>query len=113
MSIGTLTDFYRCTTESTLSRFIMAWYGNCSAQDCKKLQEVVCTAQTITEAKVPSMDSIYISCCHGRAAKFIKDPTYPSNALLQPLPSGRRLRNLNTCTSRFKNSFFPAIIRLM
>eukprot|EP00061_Rhincodon_typus_P005626 g25379.t1 len=43
MSVRTLTIFYRCTIESTLSGSIMAWYSNCSAQDRKKLQKVVCT----------------------------------------------------------------------
>eukprot|EP00061_Rhincodon_typus_P010365 g34600.t1 len=51
----------------------IAWYGNCSAQDHKKLQEVVCTAQTIMAANFPSMDSIHTTCCHRKAAKF-KDP---------------------------------------
>eukprot|EP00061_Rhincodon_typus_P001717 g15549.t1 len=60
MSIRSLTNFYRCTIESILSGRIMAWYGNCSAQDPKKLQKMVCTAQTITEANLPSMDSIYM-----------------------------------------------------
>eukprot|EP00061_Rhincodon_typus_P008258 g30708.t1 len=61
MSIRSLINFYRCTIESLLSRCIMAWYGNCSAQDCEKLQKGVCTAQTITEANLPSMDSIYMA----------------------------------------------------
>eukprot|EP00061_Rhincodon_typus_P003472 g20179.t1 len=113
MPIRTLTNFYRCTVESILSGCIMVWYGNCFAWDSKKLQNVVCTAQTITEANLPSMDSIFMTCCHGKAANIIKDPSHPSNDLLQPLPSGRKYRSLNTCTSRFKNSFFPAIIRLM
>eukprot|EP00061_Rhincodon_typus_P004334 g22326.t1 len=52
MSIRSLTKFYRCTTESILSGCIMAWYGNCFGQDRKKLQKVVCTAQTITEANL-------------------------------------------------------------
>eukprot|EP00061_Rhincodon_typus_P001341 g14509.t1 len=39
MSIRTLTSFYRCTTESILFGCITAWYGNCSAQDGKKLQK--------------------------------------------------------------------------
>eukprot|EP00061_Rhincodon_typus_P000490 g11877.t1 len=43
MSIRPLTNFYRCTIESKLSGCIMAWYGNCSAQDREKLQKVVCT----------------------------------------------------------------------
>eukprot|EP00061_Rhincodon_typus_P015283 g42874.t1 len=48
MSIRTLTNFYRYTIESILSGRIMAWYGNCSAQDRKKLQRIVNVAQSIT-----------------------------------------------------------------
>eukprot|EP00061_Rhincodon_typus_P017130 g45689.t1 len=59
MSTRSLTNFYRCTTES-----IMAWYSNCSAQDHKKLQEVMCTAQTIMKANLPSMNSIHTMACH-------------------------------------------------
>eukprot|EP00061_Rhincodon_typus_P008022 g30257.t1 len=44
-------------------RCILAWYGSCSAQDHKKLQKVVCTAQTITGAHLPSMDSTYMTRC--------------------------------------------------
>eukprot|EP00061_Rhincodon_typus_P012486 g38249.t1 len=44
---------------------------------CKKLQKVVCTAQTITEANLPSMDSIYVARCHGKAVNIIKDPLHP------------------------------------
>jgi hypothetical protein len=45
--ISTLPDtldpllFYRCTIESMLSGCITAWYGNCSAHNCKALQRVV------------------------------------------------------------------------
>eukprot|EP00061_Rhincodon_typus_P009991 g33918.t1 len=86
--------------------------GGSGNLDLKKLQKVVCIALTITEANLPSMDSIYTARCHGRAANTIKDPSHPSYALLQPLALGRRYRSLNTFTSRFKDSFFPAIIRL-
>eukprot|EP00061_Rhincodon_typus_P005943 g26068.t1 len=56
---------------------ILSWYGNCSAQDSKKLQMVVCTAQNITEANLPSMNSIYMAYCHRKAANIIKDPSHP------------------------------------
>eukprot|EP00061_Rhincodon_typus_P015767 g43630.t1 len=59
MSMRSLTNFCRGTIESILPGCIKAWYGNCSAQDRKNLLTVVCTAQTITEANLPSMDSIY------------------------------------------------------
>eukprot|EP00061_Rhincodon_typus_P012001 g37422.t1 len=46
--------------------------------ECKKLLKVVvCTAPTITEANLPSMDSIYMARCCGKAANIIKDPFYP------------------------------------
>eukprot|EP00061_Rhincodon_typus_P010187 g34280.t1 len=111
--ISTLVNFYRLTIEGVLSGCITAWYGNCSGQVRKKIQKVVCTAQTITEVNLPSMDSIYTAHCHGKAANIIKDSLHPSNDLLQPLPSGRRYRSLNRHTSRFRNSFFLAVIRLI
>eukprot|EP00061_Rhincodon_typus_P002844 g18633.t1 len=77
MPIRSLTNSYRCIMESILSGCITAWYGSCSAQDRKKLQKVVCTAQTIAEANFPSMDHIYTACCHGKAANIIKDPSHP------------------------------------
>eukprot|EP00061_Rhincodon_typus_P000661 g12358.t1 len=72
-----LTNFYRCSIESIQSGCMTAWYGNCSAQDGKKLQKVVCTAQTITEANLSFMDSIYMARCQGKAANIIKDPSHP------------------------------------
>eukprot|EP00061_Rhincodon_typus_P019072 g48522.t1 len=75
MPITTLTNFYRCTIESILSGCIIAWYGNCSAQECKKLQKVVCTAQTIMKDNLPSIDSVYTSRCCGNALNIIKDPS--------------------------------------
>eukprot|EP00061_Rhincodon_typus_P002757 g18385.t1 len=77
MSIRSLTTFYRYTIENILSGCITAWYGNCSAQDCKKRQKVVCTAQTITEANLSSVDPIHTARCHRKAANFIKDPSHP------------------------------------
>eukprot|EP00061_Rhincodon_typus_P013056 g39190.t1 len=78
MSLRTLTNLYRCTTESTLSGCITTWYGNCSAQDRKRLQKVMCTAQTITEDNLPSTDSIYTARCCRKAANIIKDPSHPA-----------------------------------
>eukprot|EP00061_Rhincodon_typus_P012274 g37904.t1 len=85
MSLRTLTNFYSCIMISILSGCIMALYSNCSAQDHKKLQKVVCTAQTIMEANLPFMDSINMARCCGKAADIIKNPSYPSNDLLQLL----------------------------
>ena len=42
---------------------ITAWYGNCSASDCKALQRVVHTAQYITGAKLPAIQDLYTRRC--------------------------------------------------
>eukprot|EP00061_Rhincodon_typus_P011603 g36750.t1 len=76
MFISSVTNFYRNTIESILSSYTTAWYGNHSAQDCKKPQKVVCTAQTITEANLPSMDSTYTARCCRKAVNIIKDPSH-------------------------------------
>jgi hypothetical protein len=36
-----LKRFYTCTIENILTGCITAWYGNCSASDCKALQRIV------------------------------------------------------------------------
>eukprot|EP00061_Rhincodon_typus_P016400 g44596.t1 len=98
MSIRSLTNFYRCTIENKLSGCIMAWYCNCCVEDHKKLQKVVCTAQTITEANLPSTDSPYMGRCLRKAANIIKDPSRPVNDLPDGRGCRRRYRSLNTCT---------------
>eukprot|EP00061_Rhincodon_typus_P009653 g33312.t1 len=83
-SIRTFTNFYRCTTGSILSGCIMVWYSNCSAQDHKKLQKVVNTAQTFMQANPLSINSIYTSHCRGKATNIIKNPFCPNYNLFQP-----------------------------
>jgi len=99
--------------ESIVSGCITAWYDNCSAQDRKKLQKVMCTAQTIKEANLPVLESIYTARCHRKATNITKDLSHPGYNLLQPLPSGRRYRSLNARTNRLRNSLFPAMIRML
>eukprot|EP00061_Rhincodon_typus_P016793 g45188.t1 len=91
MSIRTLTNSYRCTIESILSGCVKAWYSKCSALDWKKLQKVVCTAQTSTEANIPSMDSIYTSRCHRKVANIIKDPSDSGTSLVLGSGTGAQM----------------------
>eukprot|EP00061_Rhincodon_typus_P015384 g43023.t1 len=57
-------------------------------RDRKKLQKVVCIAQTNMEANVPSMDCIYMARCRRKVASIIKDPSHPGTLFLplQMLP---------------------------
>ncbi|XP_072329111.1 uncharacterized protein [Scyliorhinus torazame] len=113
MSTSTFTNFYRCAIESILSGCIATWYGNCSVQDRKELQSVVNSAQCITQACHPRIDSVYTSRCLRKADSIIRDPSHPGIAFFQTLPSGRRYRSLKTRTSRHRNSFFPTATRFL
>ncbi|XP_051884772.1 metallophosphoesterase MPPED2a isoform X2 [Pristis pectinata] len=102
-----------CTIESIPSRCITALYDNCSAQDRKKLRRVVNTAQRITQTNLPSIDSVYTSRCLRQAANIIEDPSHPGHSLFSPLPSGRKSLCLKARTTTLKDSFYPAVIRLL
>eukprot|EP00061_Rhincodon_typus_P008497 g31150.t1 len=54
-------------------KFLGVMINNTLDQDHKKRHKMVCTAQTITEANFPSMDSIYMARCHRKVANIIKD----------------------------------------
>eukprot|EP00061_Rhincodon_typus_P013730 g40280.t1 len=83
--------------ESMLSGCTKAQYGNFFAQDHKKILKVMCTAQTITEANLPFMNSIYMARCRGKAANIIKDPSDPVVGEVRAQARGQpgRVRNLS------------------
>ncbi|XP_055496185.1 EF-hand calcium-binding domain-containing protein 11 isoform X2 [Leucoraja erinacea] len=111
LSEQTVLEAFRYTVESMLSDCIVAWFGNLSAQERKRLQKVVNTAQSIIGSDLPTIEGIYRSRCLKKAGSIIKDPHHPGHTLTSPLPLGRRYRSLKTATSRFRNSFFPTAIR--
>ena len=51
LSPKTLTNLYRCTIESILSSCITTWYGNCTTQNHRALQRVVCLHNASPGAK--------------------------------------------------------------
>jgi hypothetical protein len=105
-----LKRFYNCTIESILTGCITAWYGNCSASDCKALQRVVQTAQYITGAKLPSIQDLYTRRCQRRALKI--DSSHPSHRLFSLLPHGKR-SSAKSRSKRLLNIFYPQAIILL
>ncbi len=97
-------------------------YFNISASQCgmetspvrtAKLCRVVRLAERISGSALPSLQDIYPKRCISRAAKIIKDSSYPGNLLFFLLPSGKRFRNMMAKTERLRRSFFPQAIRLL
>lgn len=85
-------------------------FGNSNAQEQRRLQNVVDTAQSIMRTDLPPSEGP-IGAIASKAASIIKDPHHSSHVLISHLPSERRNRSLKTVTSRFKNSYFPKNIR--
>ena len=102
-----LTRFYSCTIKSLLTGCITAWYGNCSASDCKALQRVVRTAQYITGAKLPAIQDLYTRRCQSKVHKIVKDNSHPSHRLFSLLPHGKRYQRAKSRSKRLLNSFYP------
>ncbi len=108
-----LRSFYTCTVESILTGCITTWFGNSTAGNHKALKRVVRTARHIVGGELPSLQNIYTRRCTRKARRIIKDSSHPSHRLLSLLPSRRRLRSVQSRTSRLRDSFFPQAIRLM
>jgi hypothetical protein len=85
-----LKKFYSCTIES-MTGCITAWYGNCSALDCKALQRVVRMAQYITGANLPAIQDLYNRLCQREAQTFVRNSSHTSHRLIsrQAVPEHR------------------------
>ena len=64
--------FYSCIIDSILTGCTTAWYGNCSASDCKALQRVVRTAQYLPGAKLPAIQALYNRWCQRNSLKTVR-----------------------------------------
>jgi hypothetical protein len=98
MGTQILKRFYSCTIESILTSCITAWYDNCSASDCKELQRVVRTAQSLPSRKDHTI---------------VRDSSHPSYRLFSLLPHGKQYRSVKSRTKRLLDSFYPQAIRLL
>lgn len=107
MDARILSNFYRCTIESILTGCVTAWHGSYTSNDRKALQRVIKTAERITGSDLPSMQYLHNERCRRRTKRIISDPSHPGHRLFSKLPSGRRLRSIQTKTNRFRDSFFP------
>ncbi|XP_070765078.1 complement factor H-like [Enoplosus armatus] len=92
-----------CTTESTLTGCIIAWYGNYSALNRKALQRVVKTAQHITRTKLQPMEDLCAQWCRKKANRIIRHPHHPTHkrffaaALQQTVPHHQAQGQLHPC----------------
>lgn len=108
-----LVAFNHSAIDSILTYCLMVWYADSTAVDKKSLQQVIWSAEKIISCSLPSLDDIASSRHLGRDKNIIKNSTHPGHEQFQLLPSGRHHRSAKTCTSRFKDYFFPRAIRAL
>ncbi|KAK1791166.1 hypothetical protein P4O66_002193 [Electrophorus voltai] len=98
-----LRNFYTCTIENILTGNITVWFGNSTKQDRQALQRVVRSAERITHAELPDLQTIYYKRCQTKARRTVKDPTHHN----------KHFCSLKTNRERLKRSFFPQAIRAL
>jgi hypothetical protein len=104
---------YSCTVESILTGCITAWYGNCLASDCKALQRVERTAQSIAGVELPAIQDLctrWCWWCQRKALEMVKDSSHTSHRLFSLLPSGKRYRCNKPQAIRLINSLLNSYL---
>lgn len=91
MSTNPILNLYMCTVKSILTVSIAAGFVNLNAQECKNIQKVVDTVQTITDIVFLAIKGNYLK----QVANIIKDPHHSGHTFFSLLPSGRRYRTEN------------------
>lgn len=99
VSTVVLTSFYMCTVDS-LYRGITSWHNSCSAEGVE-------TAQRIMGTRLSAIQDIYSKCCLGKTECIKKDFSQPAPTLFCFLPSGKQVRSISRCTSKYKDTLHP------
>lgn len=93
----------RCTVESILSGCITVWFGK-STRNCIEL----CGPSAVHHTnKTPHNRHLHLQ----KASNTMKVHVHPSHSFFSNVPSGREYKSSNACTTWFRTSFFPALIR--
>jgi hypothetical protein len=83
---------------------ITAWYGNCSASDCKAIKRVVHMAQYI---KHPAIQYLYTRLSPREAQKNCWRLQPPSHTRFSLLPHSKRYRGTKSSSKKLLNSSYP------
>ena len=107
-----MTLFYKSFIESILTFCIIAWYGNLTLTTKNRLGSLVRVASKISGASQAQLKDIYSKLVLRKADSILGGLGFdhPLRPQFELLPSGRRLRELDWNTKRFKVSFVPEAI---
>lgn len=113
-----LTHAYRGLIETVLTYGITVWFGNATRAEKKSLQRVIKTAERIIGTNLTPMTELYTERCKKKVKSILGDIHHPAHSLLKPRHKTYSLRHIRadsfiTHKTRFYNSFYPAVVRLM
>lgn len=113
--LGLLTGRWKVVCQLRFFRQGMSQPGMAAVMlwTAKALQKVIRLAQRITRTELPAFQQLHRLDCKRKADKIISDLCHPSYTLFMLLQSGSWCRSIPTCTSKFKNNFYPQAIRIL
>ncbi len=106
-------NFYRAVIESVLTFLLLVWFGNSTIQQRSRICNIIRAASKMIGCDLPTIDEIYGSRLQKKGLTILKDPLHPARHLFTPLPSGRRLRAIQTKSTRFLNSAYCRIVHAL
>ena len=86
------------------------WYDNTTVKEKTALQRIIKTAQKMTGAQLPSMETLYTNRCRNKIKSILHDPHHPSHNLFRWKSYDGVLRHhlpetIRAKRKRFHNSF--------
>ena len=99
--------FYYASICSVVNFVVVAWLGNLSVKDRKRIVSIVNRAAKCIGVKLPTVESAYQRNLLRKAKTIVDSNCHPLFKEFEELPSGRRYRQIASRTNRFKHSFVP------
>ena len=108
-----LKRFHYVMIENVLTFSITVWFGRASYEEKAQLETLVKCTSKIIRLTLPTIESVYHTRCMRKSKNIVRDATHPANHLFERLPSGKHYRSVKANMTRFRNSFYLEVIRIM
>ena len=105
--------FYSSVVQSVFSFAVCCWYGNSTVESKSKIARIIKKCSRLNINNIKPLLEIYKRAVVQRCNVIIKDPSHPLHSCYDMLPSGNRWRSVQSRTSRYRESYVPASIRLL
>ena len=105
-----LTQCYHAYVESILTFPLICRFGSLNVKDKQILNSIAKQCSKITGNDMVNLTELNRKTVLSKALKIEQEPSHSLHAVLEWLPSNKRMRAIRYATNRFKNTFFPTSI---